>query len=81
MPVYEYKCNHCGEVSEVFLKTLSPKDVHCDHCGSEKVEKMFSIPAAVKIAGTSPLGTTCCGREERCGSPPCSVGEGCRRDK
>ena len=81
MPIYEYKCSRCGEVSEVFFKTQSRKDVLCSHCGSAQVEKMFSVPAAVKMGGTPPPGATCCGREERCDTPPCSVGEGCRRDR
>jgi putative FmdB family regulatory protein len=83
MPVYEYKCRDCGEIIEVFQKTFAAREVSCERCHSTNTEKIFSPPAAVRVstAETSTKGTTCCGRSERCDTPPCSVGEGCRRDR
>lgn len=81
MPIYEYKCSNCGEIIEVFQKTSLQKNVNCQYCGSNDMEKLFSIPGSVKVADTSPKGSTCCGRTERCDTPPCSVEEGCRRDR
>jgi putative FmdB family regulatory protein len=81
MPIYEYKCSNCGEIIEVFQKTSVPQNLNCQRCGSNHMEKIFSIPGSVKVAGPSKKGTTCCGRTERCDTPPCSVGEGCRRDR
>ena len=81
MPVYEYKCSNCGEIVEIFQKTSAQKNINCRSCGSDDMEKLFSIPASVKVADTPPKGSTCCGRTERCDTPPCSVGEGCRRDR
>ena len=81
MPIYEYKCSNCGEIIEVFQKTSAQKNMNCQHCGSNHIERIVSIPGAVKVADSSTKGTTCCGRTERCDTPPCSVGKGCRRDR
>lgn len=75
MPLYEYKCNECGKVSE-FLVGVSDADAgrECSSCGSTNLSKMISASAVP----THPLpkgGKTCCGRDERCDSPPC--GSGC----
>ena len=79
MPIYEYKCQDCGEIIEIFHKTFSPGLVTCKHCGSQKVDKLFSVPGSVIIKNNNPPGATCCGREERCDTPACSTGENCRR--
>jgi len=81
MPIYEYKCSNCGEIIEVFQKTSVQQNLNCQRCGSNHLEKIFSIPGSVRVAGSTAKGTTCCGRTERCDTPPCSVGEGCRRDR
>lgn len=81
MPIYEYKCRNCGDVIEIFQKTSSPRTINCQHCGSDNMEKMVSIPGFVKAASSSVKGRTCCGRTERCDTPPCSGDEGCRRDR
>jgi putative FmdB family regulatory protein len=77
MPIYEYKCRGCGEVMEVFTKNQA-EAVKCPHCGSEDVERIFSSSYMIRMGSSSP-GRTCCGREERCDSPPCSDGGVCRR--
>jgi len=45
MPTYDYKCKECGRVFELF-RHLSELDeeVKCPDCGSEKTERLFSIP-------------------------------------
>lgn len=79
MPIYEYKCKNCGKVIEIFQKTTEEKPI-CPNCGSEDLQKLLSIPAAVMIGGSSSAGTTCCGRTERCDKPPCSIGGTCKRE-
>jgi putative FmdB family regulatory protein len=81
MPIYDYKCQGCGETSEIFQRTISEVKVVCPHCGSEKLEKQFSAPGFFVKDHSRPKGRTCCGREERCDTPACSTGEGCRRDE
>lgn len=79
MPIYEYRCLDCGAVTERF--TASIRDAEppaCQGCGGRNLTRMISAPAAVTV-GQSKTGTTCCGRDQRCESPPCSTGGGCRR--
>jgi len=80
MPIYEYRCNHCGAVSEFLVSVGSKGDtLNCKQCGSSQLEKMLSVSHSVK-SEKRPPGHTCCGREERCATPPCSTGGTCRRD-
>ena len=77
MPVYDYRCKDCNSVSEIFLRS-SDSEVRCPRCGSENMERMISASYMIKM-GTSKSGNTCCGRRERCETPPCSEAESCRR--
>jgi putative FmdB family regulatory protein len=78
MPIYDYKCQECGKVSEIFQHGLSNKVIKCPSCGSEKLERLFSASYMIRMDASTP-GTTCCGRTERCDTPPCSTGGVCRR--
>ncbi len=82
MPIYEYKCMGCGEVSEVLVGMGSRDEpTTCKHCGSHHVERIMSA-SFISVKGGMPKGgTTCCGREERCDTPPCSTDDICRRDR
>jgi putative FmdB family regulatory protein len=80
MPIYEYKCRDCGEVSEV-LAGMGSRDESpaCKHCGSDHVERILSA-SFISVKGVIQKGgTTCCGQTERCDSPPCSTDDVCRR--
>ncbi|MCD6506841.1 zinc ribbon domain-containing protein [Candidatus Poribacteria bacterium] len=79
MPIYEYRCKECGERIEVLIR--SEEEIpSCPNCGSEQMERLLSVPQ-VRMGGFSPSGgLTCCGREERCEVPPCSIDGSCRRD-
>jgi len=80
MPIYEYRCNNCGTISEFLVGISSKGDtLTCKQCGSSHLEKMLSITHSLKGEKRDP-GHTCCGREERCSTPPCSTGGSCRRD-
>ncbi len=78
MPVYEYKCLHCGKAFEE-LVGHADEAVNCPACGSQEVRRLLSVPASVRVADARAGGLTCCGRTERCESPPCSDGGGCWR--
>jgi putative FmdB family regulatory protein len=44
MPIYEYRCETCGEVFEVFVRSPSRQtSPTCPKCGSQKVKKAFSL--------------------------------------
>jgi putative FmdB family regulatory protein len=43
MPVYEYKCNQCGEKYEQRVGFFhTSKSTKCPKCGSEKTDRLFS---------------------------------------
>ena len=76
MPIYEYRCRNCGATFEVLMR--GEDAVVCPHCGNSSLEKLLSAPAVLSGRTARRAGHTCCGREERCDAPPCSVGETCR---
>lgn len=50
MPIYEYKCEECGEIFEVFQKVSDPlPEKH--ECGSNKISKIISISSFI-LKGT-----------------------------
>jgi len=79
MPIYEYSCQNCGQQVEILVRSTTSEPPLCPNCGSTLLEKLFSTPY-VMTGESRPAGRTCCGREERCGTPPCSIGETCRRE-
>jgi len=78
MPVYDYKCQVCGEISEILIRSGRNDFVKCPVCGSSKMDRLLSSSYLVKMESRDP-GNTCCGRKERCESPPCSFGGNCGR--
>ena len=77
MPIYDFRCWECGKVSEIFLRSAA-QVARCPDCGSDNMEKLISASYMVKM-GNAATGTTCCGRSERCETPPCATGDTCRR--
>ena len=45
MPLYEYKCDGCGEVFELIQKFSDPPVEVCQKCGKGPVHKLMSSPA------------------------------------
>lgn len=71
MPIYEFSCKKCGEVTEVLVigKSETPA---CKQCGSEDVVKLIS--AANVNAGSPSFSPSerpggCCGSPNSCGAP------------
>ncbi|MGB7060802.1 MAG: zinc ribbon domain-containing protein [Candidatus Zixiibacteriota bacterium] len=82
MPIYEYRCNSCGKAVEILQKSHTQKEpLVCPDCGSTEMQRLISSPDSIVVGGSSRPGTTCCGREERCSTPPCSDEGVCRRDR
>jgi putative FmdB family regulatory protein len=77
MPIYDYRCRQCGQVCEVFLRSQDERPVKCPSCGSERLERQVSTFSV--LGSGSSEGTTCCGRDTRCESPPCSADDVCWR--
>jgi putative FmdB family regulatory protein len=40
--IYEYKCNQCETVHEVWAKMSDPAPNACPHCGAPKLERVIS---------------------------------------
>jgi putative FmdB family regulatory protein len=79
MPIYEYRCKSCGTVTEFLVGVGEDTAITCSHCGSLDMEKIISVASFLEGGPNQRPGSTCCGREERCETPPCSTGGGCRR--
>jgi putative FmdB family regulatory protein len=51
MPIYEYRCEACGAVSSVFVRSASTAvEPACERCGSMKLSRLISTVARVKSA-------------------------------
>ncbi len=51
MPIYEYRCNECGEKFELFVRSMVKQNSSsCPKCGSQQVRKDISL---FGIGGTS----------------------------
>jgi putative FmdB family regulatory protein len=77
MPIYEYRCLSCDATFEALVR--GGDAVTCPHCSSSSLDKLISAPFILSGQTTRQAGHTCCGREERCETPPCSAGGECRR--
>ena len=44
MPVYEYRCVKCGQVTEFYVHRIggSPDRLVCEHCGGKRLERTLS---------------------------------------
>ena len=43
MPIYEYKCQDCGRLTSVFVKSITDDvDATCRHCGGTKLSRAVS---------------------------------------
>jgi putative FmdB family regulatory protein len=78
MPIYEYRCDACHGRVEVLVRS-SATTPHCPECGNPLTHKLFSTPHVLSAASQRQPGHTCCGRDERCDTPPCSGGDTCHR--
>ena len=79
MPIYEFQCKVCGERFEYLVGLGKDEDVLCKNCGSPVMERVQSVASFMNPKSERAHGQTCCGREERCETPPCSDTGTCRR--
>ena len=69
MPIFEYRCQNCGNVFE-FLSVKSGEEtsISCPSCGGAKTEKLLSVFSSSSLNSGSDLGDT--------GSASCSSNSG-----
>ncbi len=53
MPIYEYKCDNCGKLTELLEGNGSNVRRKCKHCGSLSLKKQFSVFSAQVKEGQS----------------------------
>ena len=54
MPIYEYRCNDCDTVFEIFVSSVSDADdVVCKKCKSKKIIKQISSFSSRMAGSTS----------------------------
>ncbi|HEU0124138.1 MAG TPA: zinc ribbon domain-containing protein [Bryobacteraceae bacterium] len=77
MPIYEYKCDACGNRFEKLVRGSSPS-VACPGCGGEKLEQQYSTFAA-QMGGTAG-GTQACAPMPSggCGAGMCGMPGMCK---
>jgi putative FmdB family regulatory protein len=69
MPIYEYKCRECGELSEFRILSQSDAEkIACKSCGSKQLEKKFSVPS-ISSGRKESGGQSCCGSPGSCSEP------------
>jgi len=73
MPLYEYRCEKCGRISE-FLESMKQEnpDRRCKSCGDTKLTKVLSS-CFVSKGSDSDLYQSCktCSDSGGCGAKPC----------
>jgi putative FmdB family regulatory protein len=80
MPIYEYRCKVCEATSEYLIGVGRDESITCKKCGSTQMERILSVASFMNGVSERAPGRTCCGREDRCETPPCSDGGTCRRE-
>ena len=54
MPIYEYKCNDCENISSIFFRSIKSTDtesVKCQHCASPALKRLISRPGRIQSKG------------------------------
>ncbi|MEM9656870.1 MAG: zinc ribbon domain-containing protein [Planctomycetota bacterium] len=73
MPLYEFFCRDCSQEFELLVR---PGDaLICETCGSERLEKLLSIPAAHSTSAS--LSGEACAMPQPPAGGPCGSGCGC----
>ncbi|QDU80966.1 Zinc ribbon domain protein [Polystyrenella longa] len=57
MPIFEYKCEECGAVSEILVR--HDTKLECEQCASTKLDKLISAPAGHVKSGGLPMASSC----------------------
>ncbi|OPY78392.1 MAG: Zinc ribbon domain protein [Syntrophorhabdus sp. PtaU1.Bin153] len=70
MPIYEYKCQDCGEIFELLVLTKD-EEARCKSCNGQNLEKLISAHNTVGSSGgfIADSQGSCCGSPNSCGNP------------
>ena len=72
MPIYEFKCLGCNEVTEIlFTGDMDKKEIKCSHCGGEEMERVISCTNySMGRASAGPQATS---TTKTCGTGSCGT--------
>ena len=60
MPIYEYRCQECGEKFEKLVRfDTSTSEIECPKCGGRKVEKLISAFSAMMSSSAAVSASAC----------------------
>ena len=86
MPTYEYRCEQCGYRFEKLQEMKAEQVKECPQCGGYTRRLIGRVGLIFKGSnvqsadyGNASSSATCCGRTERCDTPPCSDDGSCKR--
>ena len=51
MPIYEYKCESCGQTFEKLVFTSDNEGIECPQCSDIKVKKLLSSTCHINSSG------------------------------
>jgi len=51
MPTYEYKCNSCGELTEIFQQITENPKRKCPHCGKLRLKRLIGRGGGIIFKG------------------------------
>lgn len=72
MPIYEFKCLKCNEVTEMLVKNSRDQlEMVCGTCGSENLERVISTINFSMGGGSKPAGGST--QTRSCGSGSCTT--------
>jgi putative FmdB family regulatory protein len=71
MPLYEYVCSACGAAFEQLIRAQrEERDLHCPQCGSQRIERQFSVIATPQVKNAPPARSgpcsSCCQPDGAC---------------
>ncbi len=52
MPIYEFHCEKCGKDNEILVRSSDWKSTKCPQCGSDRLQKKFSVFASANAGGS-----------------------------
>ena len=57
MPIYEYKCQTCGRIFDLLVRTEAQAETpHCKHCDSPALKRLVSRPGLVRSKSSGEAG-------------------------
>jgi putative FmdB family regulatory protein len=70
MPIYEYRCEGCGQVTEALIRNGREAEcVRCEQCGDSRLERVYLSPIAPVPGAKSAEAGPCCGDGRGCTDP------------